>query len=290
MLKSKLSSGLYFIAEFGQNHQGDIKIAKQMVDALVGSGVSAIKSAKRNVDICLSIEQKRMIYDNPNSFGKTYYDHRKALELSETDYFTLKKYVENAGFDFISSFTDQSSLQYLIEIDIKYLKIASQRITDLSLLEKTAELFDGTVIMSSGMSGISDIDLMVNIFKNNQKYLLQCTSVYPCPEKLLNLNILHTYKDRYKMVNGFGLSGHHSGVAPDIAAYVMGFPIIERHFTLDRAWKGTDHAASLEVKGVQMIIKFIQQIYESMGSPVKGILPEEMPALLKLRQDLVDRV
>ena len=231
-----------------------------------------------------------MIYDNPNSFGKTYYDHRKALELSETDYFTLKKYVENAGFDFISSFTDQSSLQYLIEIDIKYLKIASQRITDLSLLEKTAELFDGTVIMSSGMSGISDIDLMVNIFKNNQKYLLQCTSVYPCPEKLLNLNILHTYKDRYKMVNGFGLSGHHSGVAPDIAAYVMGFPIIERHFTLDRAWKGTDHAASLEVKGVQMIIKFIQQIYESMGSPVKGILPEEMPALLKLRQDLVDRV
>ena len=92
------------------------------------------------------------------------------------------------------------------------------------------------------------------------------------------------------MVNGFGLSGHHSGVAPDIAAYVMGFPIIERHFTLDRAWKGTDHAASLEVKGVQMIIKFIQQIYESMGSPVKGILPEEMPALLKLRQDLVDRV
>ena len=290
MLKSKLSSGLYFIAEFGQNHQGDIKIAKQMVDALVGSGVSAIKSAKRNVDICLSIEQKRMIYDNPNSFGKTYYDHRKALELSETDYFTLKKYVENAGFDFISSFTDQSSLQYLIEIDIKYLKIASQRITDLLLLRKTAELFDGTVIMSSGMSDLSDIDTMVKIFENNQKYLLQCTSVYPCPEKLLNLNILHTYKDRYKMVNGFGLSGHHSGVAPDIAAYVMGFPIIERHFTLDRAWKGTDHAASLEVKGVQMIIKFIQQIYESMGSPVKGILPEEMPALLKLRQDLVDRV
>jgi len=218
MLKSKLESGLYFIAEFGQNHQGDINIAKQMVDALAVSGVSAIKTAKRDIDTCLTIEQKNMIYDNPNSFGKTYYDHRKALELSEVDYFTLKKYAENAGFDFISSFTDVKSLQYLLEIDSKYLKIASQRITDVLLLEKTAELFNGTVIMSSGMSDLNDIDLMVKIFEKNIKYLLQCTSVYPCPEKLLNLNILHTYKNRYKKIDGFGLSGHHSGVAPDIAA------------------------------------------------------------------------
>lgn len=137
------------------------------------------------------------------------------------------------------------------------------------------------------MSTIQDIDSMVDIFKNNHfKYLLQCTSVYPCPEKLLNLNVLLNYKQRYAEIDGFGLSGHHAGIAPDIAVYTMGYDIVERHYTLDRAWKGTDHAGSLEFKGVQSIIKYCQQIYEAMGSFNKRILMEEQPAIDKLREGI----
>ena len=130
---------LYFIAEIGQNHQGDINIAKKMVDQLVGTGVSAIKTAKRDIDTCLSEEQKKSLYNNPNSFGKTYYEHRKALELSHEDFIELKNYSESIGFDFISSFTDENSLNFLVhECGVKYLKIASQRMADVELLKKAA--------------------------------------------------------------------------------------------------------------------------------------------------------
>ena len=288
MLKSNLKTGLYFIAEFGQNHQGDINIAKQMVDSLIGSGVSAIKTAKRDIDTCMSEKQKNMIYDNLNSFGKTYYEHRKALELSNCEFVEFKNYAESKGFDFISSFTDENSLRFLIDIGVKYLKIASQRITDIPLLEKANELFDGTIIMSSGMSTLEDVYNMVNIFRNQKyKYLLQCTSVYPCPEEYININVLQTYKEMVSLlVDGFGLSGHHSSIAPDIAVWLKGFPIIERHYTLNRSWKGTDHSASLGIDGIKYIIKFTNQIYDALGSYEKEILDAELPAINKLRQDL----
>ena len=279
-------SKLYFIAELGQNHQGDIKIAKRMVDSLIGSGVSAVKTAKRDIDVCLTDEQKSMIYDNPNSFGRTYYEHRKALELSNSEFEELKEYSESKGFDFISSFTDIPSVDFLVDIGLKKLKIASQRITDKKLLKHTADIFSGEVYMSSGMSTIDDIDNMIDTFKNNKKYLLQCTSVYPCPNELLNLNTIKMYKERYSnQIDGFGFSGHHAGIAPDISAYLMGATIIERHYTLNRSWKGTDHAASLGIDGVRKIIKYINEIDEAMGSYDKHILPEELPAIKKLRGD-----
>lgn len=287
MLRSRLKSGLYFIAELGQNHQGDINIAKLMVDSLVGSGVSAIKSAKRNIDVCLSEDQKSLIYDNPNSFGKTYYDHRKALELSELEYEELKEYSESKGFDFISSFTDLPSMEFLVNIGTKVLKIASQRVTDIGLLEATARRHTDCIIMSTGMSDKLNIDTMVDIFNNNRyRYLLQCTSVYPCPNNLINLNVMHTYKIMYPGMDGIGFSGHHTSIGPDIAAYTMGYNILERHYTLDRSWKGTDHAASLGADGIKYIIKYTDQIHEASGSSNKQILDEELPAIQKLRDTI----
>jgi N-acetylneuraminate synthase/sialic acid synthase len=277
----------YFIAEIGQNHQGDINIAKKMVDSLKGLPISCIKTAKRDIDVCLSDEQKAMIYDNPNSFGRTYYDHRKALELEKDEFVELKEYVEAAGFDFISSFTDKPSLDFLQEIGVSGLKIASQRTADLELLNAVADT-KLPVILSTGMSSIQDVDTAVNILKNNQElYVLQCTSTYPTPEEELNLNVIPMYRDRYEgIIDGVGFSGHHAGVAPDIAAHMMGAKIIERHYTLSRSMKGTDHPGSLELSGVQYILKYLDQVEKAMGVSEKYVLESEMPALLKLRGDL----
>jgi sialic acid synthase len=275
---------IYFIAEICQNHPGDINIAKKMVDSLKGLPVNCIKTAKRDIDICLSDEQKEMIYDNPNSFGKTYYEHRKALELSKDDFIELKNYVENSGFDFISSFTDENSLDFLCEIEISGLKIASQRTADIQLLQKTAETKLST-ILSTGMSSLNDVDTAVNILKNNNElHLLQCTSTYPCPEEDLNLNVIPMYKNRYKnQVTSVGFSGHHIGVASDIAAYMLGAEIIERHYTLDRTMKGTDHPGSLEKRGLEYVLNYINQVNKALGSSKKEILKSELPALKKLR-------
>jgi sialic acid synthase SpsE len=281
-----INKELYFIAEIGQNHQGDINIAKKMVDTLVGTGVSAIKTAKRDIDVCLSEEQKKMPYINDRSFGDTYYEHRKALELTHDEFKELKRYSEEKGFDFISSFTDKPSLDFLVDIGVRYLKIASQRMADIPLLEAAAKT-GKPIIISSGMSNIEDIDRAIEIFKNNEKYLMQCTSSYPCRDSDINLNVINTFKDRYSgVVDGFGLSGHHMSLAPDIAAYIMGATIIERHFTLDRAMRGTDHAGSLELDGVKKVIKYIRQTQDAMGSPDKKVLDCELPALNKLRGDL----
>ena len=150
------SDGVYFIAEIGQNHQGSLKIAKKLVDSLIGTGVSAIKTAKRDIDTCLSEEQKSQLYENPNSFGRTYYEHRKALELSLDEFNELKLYSELKGFDFISSFTDLNSLNFLTDINLDCLKIASQRMADLKLLEE---------VDKNGTLNFSLNDLLNNNYK-----------------------------------------------------------------------------------------------------------------------------
>lgn len=280
-------SRLYFIAEIGQNHQGSLKIAKEMVDALTGTGIKAIKTAKRDIDVCLSEEQKRMPYINDNSFGKTYYEHRKALELSHDDFISLKEYVESKGFDFISSYTDIPSFEFLKSIGMKRIKIASQRIADIKLLKYTAKHYKGIIYMSSGMSTIEDIERMISILRKNEKYLLQCTSSYPCDNKDLNLRVLKQYQKLFKnKVNGFGFSGHNMSIAPDIAAFALGAKIIERHFTLDKKLKGTDHKSSLDLNDLKKLLKYLKQISNSLGDSKKDIIDNELPAMKKLRGDL----
>lgn len=274
---------VYFIVELGQNHQGSLEIAKKMVDSLSGLPVSCFKTAKRDIDTCLSENQKNMLYENPNSFGKTYYEHRKHLELSKDDFVELKNFVENRGYDFISSFTDENSLDFLIEIGVSGLKIASQRLADHTLLKKATETKLPTII-STGMSNIEEIDTVVRLFEGVEKYLLQCTSIYPCNNQDLNLNVIPMFKERYgECINGYGFSGHHVGIAPDLAAYMLGSRIIERHYTLSRSMKGTDHAASLEAKGIENILKYINQMKVSLGSKTKTILDGELPTMKKLR-------
>lgn len=286
-IKGNTRHPVYFIAELGQNHQGDINIAKKMVDGLRGLPVSCIKVAKRDIDVCLTEEQKAMPYDNPNSFGKTYYEHRKALELSKEDFAELKGYVEAAGFDFLSSFTDFESLIFLMELGVTGLKVPSSRLTDTELLKRVSAIAL-PVVLSTGMSTIRDIDRVVEILGENEKYLLQCTSIYPCPDNELNLNVIRMYQWRYRdRVDGYGFSGHHWGIAPDIAAYMLGARIIERHYTLERGMKGSDHAASLGRKGVEYILNYISQVEAALGTRWKEVLDLEAAAIEKLRADML---
>ncbi len=283
LLNRHTKHSVYFIAEIGQNHQGQLSIAKKLVDSLRDLPVSCIKTAKRDIDVCLTEEQKTMIYDNPNSFGKTYYEHRKAMEFSKEDFIELKDYVEAAGLDFMSSFTDLNSLDFLVDIGVKSLKIASQRLTDITLLEETART-NLPVVISTGMSQLEDVDTAVKILAHSEKYVLQCTSAYPCPDHELNLRVIPAYKERFgEMIDGVGFSGHHGGIAPDIAAYMLGARILERHYTLNRTMRGSDHAASLEKRGVEFILKYIDQIEAAMGSDIKHVMQCELPALKKLR-------
>jgi len=280
-------SKLYFIAELSQNHQGSLKIAKQMVDVLVGTGVKAIKTAKRDIETCLTEEQKAAPYVGTNSFGATYYEHRKMLELSHDDFYHLKNYIEGNGFDFIPSYTDINSFNFLVSICCNKIKIASQRVADIKLLKHTADIFQGIIYMSSGMSNFNDVENMVDIFSNHKKFLLQCTSIYPAKEKELNLRVLKKYRKLYKnRVNGFGFSSHNKSIAPDLAAYALGANIIERHFTLDRKWKGTDHAGALEIHQIKKLIKYLRDVADSLGDSEKDILEGERPAISKLRGDL----
>lgn len=285
------NSDIYFIAELGQNHQGDINIAKKMIDELKNTGVSAVKTAKRDIDISLTEEQKNMIYDNPNSFGRTYYEHRKALELSKDDFIKLKNYVEYSGYDFISSYTDINSLGFLIDINVKILKIASSRMADYSLLQETANT-NKPIIISSGMCNIDMIANVIDIFKNNEKYLLQCTSSYPCKEEDINLNVLKYYIRCFNSdVNGFGFSSHFSGISPLLLAWMLlnekdKTPILEAHYTFNHSAKGTDHAASLSIDGIKYIMKYINQMKKSLGMYHKIILDCEHNSIIKLRDDL----
>ncbi len=134
------------------------------------------------------------------------------------------------------------------------------------------------------MSQLEDVDRAVKILAHSEKYVLQCTSAYPCPDDKLNLRVIPIYKERFgEMIDGVGFSGHHGGIAPDIAAYMMGARILERHYTLDRTMRGSDHAASLEKRGVEFILKYIDQIEAAMGSDIKQVMQCELPALKKLR-------
>lgn len=293
ILHEKMDKGeCYVIAELGQNHQGQLKIAKEMADTAAKCGAHAIKTVKRDLTTfkLRNPDLWAMPYNGPNSFGETYGAHREALELTDDDIHELKLYAELViGMDFVCSFTDIPSMNFLHEIGTGVFKVPSQRLTDYELLAELSKLHV-PVILSTGMSNMKEIKTAVDVLQGGNGpecdlYLMQCTSCYPCREADLNLNVMKTLRETFGYPVGF--SGHHIGVAPDVAARAMGAQLIERHFTLCRAWKGTDHAASLEPAGLEKVCRYIQQADDSAGSYEKEVLECEIPAMKKLRADLL---
>lgn len=287
-LKKQQSLGgesVYIIAEIGGNHQGDVDMAKRMIEVARYCGVDAVKLQKRDVKTYLTPEQYNKPYDNPHSFGKTYGEHREYLELTVDEHAELKDHAESLGLTYFVSAWDEVSARQMLELGIEIMKIPSACITDRNLLAVCDEA-GIPVIASVGMSTLQEIDALVESLPNvKELYLLQCTSTYPCDFRDINLNVIPELKKRYEgRVKGIGFSGHHLGIAIDVAAVAMGATVIERHFTLDRTMKGTDHAASLEPEGMRRLVRDIRAFEKSRGVPDKTRLACERSSWEKLRK------
>ena len=275
----------YIIAEIGQNHQGDLEHAKRLISVAADSGVNAVKSQKRDTRTLLSDEEYDRPYDSPNAFAKTYGLHRDALELSVEQHSELKEFAESLGLAYFVSPWDPISSSQMTEIGMPIFKIASAGITDEDTV-RGACASGNPVIISTGMSTEDQIHQCVSWLRDEgvkDRYILHCTSTYPSSFEELNLNYIRVLAENFPDCE-IGFSGHHKGIAMDIASVAIGAKIVERHFTLDRTQKGGDHAASLEPSGLMKMVRDIRALEEAMGDGKKRIYEGEKPMISKLRR------
>ena len=233
----------YIIAEIGQNHNGEVNLAKRLIDMSVDCGANAVKFQKRDIPSELTKEAYEKPYDNPNSFGKTYGEHRMFLELDESQHLELREYASAKGITYFCTPCDVPSVKLMERINCPFYKVASRDLTNIPLLESLGKT-NKPVIISTGMASMEDIDTAIETLQlgKDKLIIMQCTSQYPCALENVNLKAMDTLKDKFGFITGF--SDHTSGVVISTAAAVMGAPIIEKHVTLDRTMKGTDQPGS----------------------------------------------
>jgi len=279
----------FIIAEAGINHQGDIEIAIKLIDLAKEAGADLVKFQKRSIERILTKEGLEKPYDNPNSFGKTYGEHKRALELSNADYRILKKHADTKGILFSASPWDEESADFLESLGIPVYKIASPDLTNLPLLEHVAKK-GKPVIVSTGMADLKEVEDAFNTITKytSQLILMHCVSTYPANFEHLNLRVINMLKGKFGVPVGY--SGHEPGIAVGAAAVAVGAVVIEKHFTLDRTMKGSDHAASLEISGIKKIIRDIRAVEKALGSTEKKLIPEEIPIRQKLAKSIVSKV
>ena len=277
----------FIIAEIGINHQGNIDIAKKLILQAKECGADAVKFQKRSIPRILTKAGLEMAYENRNSFGKTYGEHKYALELSEDEYRELKRFSDNLNIYFSASGWDEESIDFLMEIDVPFFKMASADLSNFPLLKHTAKK-GKPIILSTGMADMELVkaafDLVSEI--NSNIAILQCTSTYPANFNEINLNVIKTYLDFFPN-SIIGYSGHELGIAIPGVAVALGAKIIERHFTLDRTMKGGDHAASLEPHGFSKMVRDIRHIEDAMGIAEKELQESEKPIFKKLAKSIV---
>ena len=280
----------FIIAEIGINHQGDVEIAKELIIKAKECGADAVKFQKRTISRILTKEGLEMPYDNRNSFGKTYGEHKYALELSEDDYKTLSVFSQNLDVEFSASGWDEESIDFLDELGVSFFKMASADLTNFPLLEHVA-IKGKPMVLSTGMANMEIVKAAVELVSkfNNQIGILQCTSTYPAQFSEINLNVLQTYQREFPDAV-IGYSGHEHGIAIPVAAVALGARIIERHFTLDRTMKGGDHAASLEPQGFAKMVRDIHHIENAMGIFEKVVQESELPVFKKLSKSIVSNM
>jgi sialic acid synthase len=277
----------YVIAEIGHNHQGSVERAKELVRAAVECGVDAVKFQKRDNRRLFTKTFFDAPYDNENSFGATYGEHREALELGLAEWQELMAYAATLDVTVIAAPFDEASADFLAEVGISAFKIASADIVNPPLLRHVAAL-GRPVVMSTGGATFEDVDRAVEIILalNPQLCVLQCTSAYPAEIEDLHLRVIEVFRERYPELV-IGLSDHHNGIAMSVVAYMLGARVIEKHFTLNHAWKGTDHAFSLMPEGMRKLVRDLRRIPSAMGDGVKRPLPSEAKPLEKMGKKLV---
>jgi sialic acid synthase len=277
----------YVIAEIGHNHQGSVDKAKELFRAAKECGVDAVKLQKRNNRSLYTRAMYESPYDNENSFGPTYGAHREALEFGWDEYVELKRYAGEIGVTFFATAFDFESAEFLEKLDVPAYKIASGDLTNLPLIERVARI-GKPVIISTGGGAIEDVQRVYDAIMpiNPRLCLLQCTASYPAEPEDMNLRVITTFRERFPDVV-IGLSDHQNGIAMADAAYILGARVIEKHFTLNRAWKGTDHAYSLEPVGMRKLVRDLRRVRVALGTGTKQPLPLEKRPLFKMGKKLV---
>ncbi|HEX2218056.1 MAG TPA: N-acetylneuraminate synthase family protein [Gemmatimonadales bacterium] len=281
------ASDCYVIAEVGHNHQGDLEKCKELFRVAKECGVDAVKLQKRDNRALYTRAMYDKPYDNENSFGATYGEHREALEFGRDEYVELQRYCRELGLTFFATVFDLPSADFLAELDMPAYKIASGDLKTTPLLRHVAS-FGKPIIVSTGGATMDDVvrayDTLMPI--NSQLCFLQCTAAYPASAEELNLGVIRTFRQRFPDVV-IGLSDHENGIAMAVAAYVLGARIVEKHFTLNHTWKGTDHAFSLEPIGMRKLVRDLRRTRQALGTGIKCPLPSERSALVKMGKKLV---
>lgn len=278
------------IAEIGCNHKGDMQIAKELImTAKAVCKADVAKFQKRNNKELLGEEGYNAPHPNPeNSYGKTYGEHRDFLEFTLEQHAELKKYCEEVGIIYSTSVWDMTSAKEIASLEPELIKIPSAINTNFEMLGYLCDNYKGEIHISTGMTTQEEIQRIVDFFvekKRNQDVVLySCTSGYPVPFEDVCLMEITKLKEKYgSVVKEIGFSGHHLGLAIDIAAYALGATWIERHFTLDRTWKGTDHAASLEPDGLRRLVRDLKATNKAMTYKEKDLLDIEKVQRDKLK-------
>jgi N-acetylneuraminate synthase len=270
---------VYIIAEIGLNHNGDLEIAKKLIDTAVLAGCQAVKFQKRTPEDCVPPEQRDVRRETPWGI-MTYMEYRNRVEFGENEYREIDKYCKEKGIAWFASCWDKKSVDFINQFDPVCFKVASASITDHDLLQHTANK-GNPVIISTGMSTMDEIKFALSVLNSDKLLIAHSTSSYPCKNEELNLRMIQTLKSLFDCPIGY--SGHEVGLQTTYAAVTLGASFIERHITLDRTMWGSDQAASVEPWGLMRLVRDIRVIEKAMGDGVKKLYESELPVRTKLR-------
>lgn len=280
-------SDCYVIAEIGHNHQGSLEKAKQLFKAAAECGVNAVKLQKRHNKTLFTKAAYYKPYDNENSFGLTYGEHREALEFGREEYVELQAYARELGVTMFATAFDRISADFLADLDMPAFKMASGDLKNTLLLKHVAEI-GKPMIISTGGANMEDVQRAYDTIMpvNQQLAILQCTSSYPAAHPDLNLRVIEAFRQQFPE-NVIGLSDHENGIAMATAAYVLGARVVEQHFTINHTWKGTDQVFSLEPIGMRKLVRDLRRVRQALGDGVKRIYPNEVGPISKMSKKLV---
>ncbi|MEO8396050.1 MAG: N-acetylneuraminate synthase family protein [Chloroflexota bacterium] len=270
----------YIIGEIGINHNGDIEIAKKLIDVAAESGCDAVKFQKRTPEVVVPPEEREKMRDTPWGYI-TYMEYRYKVEFGEAEYAEIDRHCKEKGIAWFASPWDEASVDFLEQFNVGTHKVASACLTDLGLL-KHLRATGKPLIVSTGMSTVEQIDRAIDLLGTDNLVLMHTTSTYPCPPEELNLRMVETMRAKYDCPIGY--SGHEAGLPTTVAAVVLGACAVERHITLDRSMWGSDHAASIEPGGLERLVHYIRVVESALGDGVKQVYESEKTPMKRLRR------
>jgi N-acetylneuraminate synthase len=271
----------YIIGEIGINHNGDIDVAKKLMEVAKNAGADAVKFQKRTPELCVPEHQRSQMRDTPWGYI-TYLDYRYKVEFDEESYTEIDRFAKELGIDWFASSWDIPSLEFIGRFNPPAHKLPSALLTDLELL-RAYRATGKPLIVSTGMSTLDQIKTALELIGEENLILCHTTSSYPCPPEELNLRMIQTLRDMTSLCP-IGYSGHEVGLVPSAVAVALGACLVERHITLDRAMWGSDQSASVEPQGLASLVKYIRVTERSLGDGVKHVYDSELSSLSKLRR------